>query len=171
MSDGRTKNAGRNMIFGGINNCVGIIFPFILRTIIIKVLGGEYLGLNSLYSSILQVISVTELGFSSAITANMYEPIAKKDVGRVSALLKLYRTIYRIIGYIVLGVGLCILPFLKHFINGKPPSGVNIYILFILYLLNTVISYMFYSYKVALLCAHQRSDLTDKVSCDNENYH
>lgn len=159
----RTKNSTRNMIFGAMNRCVSIFFPFIVRTVIIKVLGEEYLGLNSLFSSILQVLNVTELGFSSAISASMYKPIAENDTDTVSALLRLYRKIYRFLGVGLLIIGVCLLPFLKYFINGEPPVGVNIYLLFILYLLQTVCSYLFFAYKVTLINAHQRADLTEKV--------
>lgn len=159
----RTKNSTRNMLFGGINRFVSIFFPFIVRTVIIKVLGEEYLGLNSLFSSILQVLNVTELGFSSAISASMYKPIAEKDTYMISALLRLYKNIYKLLGYGLLIIGFGLLPFLKYFINGEPPTGVNIYLLFILYLLQTVCSYLFFAYKVTLINAHQRSDLTEKV--------
>lgn len=159
----RTKNSTRNMIFGAINRFVSIFFPFIIRTVIIKFLGEEYLGLNSLFSSILQVLNVTELGFSSAISASMYRPIAENDIDTVSALLRLYRKIYRFLGIGLLIIGVCLLPFLKHFINGEPPADVNIYLLFILYLLQTACSYLFFAYKVTLINAHQRADLTEKV--------
>lgn len=73
-----------------INRVVSILFPFIVRTIFIKTLGEEYLGLNSLYSSVLQVLNLADLGFASAIVASMYKPIADNDVKKVSALMALF---------------------------------------------------------------------------------
>lgn len=75
----RTKNATRNIIWGTIEKIVTILMPFICRTVFIKVLGSEYLGLNSLFSSILQVLSISELGIGTAIVFSMYKPIAEDD--------------------------------------------------------------------------------------------
>ena len=163
MQNSRTANSVRNMFWGAINRAVSIAFPFIVRTIFIKVLGEEYLGLNSLYSSILQVLNLADLGFASAIVASMYKPIAEENEEEICALMNLYRKIYRIIGCAILGVGLMLTPFIDKLISGIPPQGVNIYFLWILYLLNTVISYLFFAYKVSLLNAHQRNDLTEKI--------
>lgn len=163
MERSRTQNSINNIIFGAINRMISIIFPFIVRTIFIKTLGEEYLGLNSLFSSVLQVLNLADLGFSSAIVASMYKPIADNDVGKISALMNLYRKIYRIIGFSILGVGIILTPFISLVINGEPPGGVNIYLLWLLYLANTVVSYLLFSYKISVLNAHQRNDITEKI--------
>lgn len=163
MQSSRTVNSVRNMFWGAINRAVSIVFPFIVRTIFIKVLGEEYLGLNSLYSSILQVLNLADLGFASAVVASMYKPIAEGNEEEICALMNLYRKIYRTIGLVILSIGLVLTPFIDKLINGVPPQGVNIYFLWILYLLNTVVSYLFFAYKVSLLNAHQRNDLTEKI--------
>lgn len=163
MEGNRTKNSIRNIAFGIVNRLVSIIFPFIVRTIFIKVLGEEYLGLNSLYSSVLQVLNLADLGLASAIVASMYKPIADGDIPKVSALMNLYRKLYRIIGSVILAVGLGLTPFIGKLISGDPPTDVNIYILWLLYLTNTVVSYLFFAYKVSLINAHQRSDITEKI--------
>lgn len=142
---------------------VSIIFPFIVRTIFIKVLGEEYLGLNSLYRSVLQVLNLTDLGFASAIVASMYKPIAEGDVNKVSALMRLYRKLYRAIGLIILIVGVILTPFIDRLIKGEPPADINIYVLWLLYLANTAVSYLFFAYKVSLINAHQRNDITEKI--------
>ncbi|MFQ9563558.1 MAG: lipopolysaccharide biosynthesis protein, partial [Faecalibacillus intestinalis] len=163
MENSRTKNSIRNMIWGILNRLVSILFPFIVRTIFIKVLGEEYLGLNSLYSSILQVLNLADLGFASAIVASMYKPIAENNEKEICALLNLYKKIYRVIGLAILIVGSILTPFIAKFINGIPPEGINIYYLWMLYLANTVVSYLFFAYKVSLLNAYQRNDLTEKI--------
>ena len=108
----RTKNAARNMLFGFINKIIVLLFSFIVRAIIIKTLGSEYLGLNSLFTSILQVLNLAELGFNSAVVYSMYKPIAENDKVTICALMNLYKKIYRIIGIIVMSVGLLLLPFI-----------------------------------------------------------
>lgn len=163
MENTRTQNSIRNITFGLVNRIVSILFPFMVRTIFIRFLGEEYLGLNSLYSSILQVLNLADLGFASAIVASMYKPIADEDVAKVSALMNLYKKLYRIIGIAILTVGIVLTPFIDKLINGTPPTGVNIYILWLLYLFNTVVSYLFFAYKVSLINAHQRNDITEKI--------
>lgn len=164
MKIDRTKNTIRNTLFGSLNKIVGIVFPFIIRTIIIKVLGVEYLGLSSLFTSILQILSLAELGFGTALTFSMYKPIAEDDEEAINALLNLYKKVYRIIGIIVLCVGLVFVPLLPHLIEGDYPNNINIYVLYAIYLANTVISYLFFAYRNALLTAHQRNDVSSKIS-------
>ena len=158
MKIARTKNATRNMWMGMINKVVVLVLPFFVRTAFIYSLGSEYLGLNSLFSSILTVLNITELGFSSAVVFSMYEPIAKDDDDRICALLNYYRKIYRIIGTIILAGGIIIMSFLPHLINGECPDELNIYILFFIYLLNTALSYLLFAYKKSILEAFQRND-------------
>lgn len=163
MKDNRTKNATRNIISGIVYKLIHLFFPFIIRSVIIQQLGAEYLGLGSLFTSVLQVLNLAELGFSSAITYNMYKPIAEKDNKAICALLNLYRKIYRIIGLIILVVGLIILPFLPHLIKGSTPSNINIYILYLIYLAGTVSTYYLFAYKSALITAFQRSDIINNI--------
>lgn len=158
----RTKNATRNIIWGIIEKVVTILMPFICRTVFIKVLGSEYLGLNSLFSSILQVLSISELGIGTAIVFSMYKPIAEDDKYALCALLNVYKKVYQIIGTVILVVGLAILPVLPKLINGTYPDEVNIYILYLIYLFNTVIGYYLFAYKQALFSAYQRNDLLSK---------
>ncbi|HJJ18401.1 MAG TPA: oligosaccharide flippase family protein [Clostridiaceae bacterium] len=160
----RTKNAMRNIIFGFINRLVLILGPFVIRTILIKKLGAEYLGLSSLFTSILQVLNLTELGFSSAVVYSMYKPIVEKDVEKICALLNFYKKVYRIIGCVILVLGIAIMPFIRNLINGSYPNDINIYILYGIYLFNTVISYFLFAYKGALLTAHQRNDVNSNIN-------
>ena len=90
----RAQNAKRNIVSGLINKIVNLIFPFIIRSVTIQALGVEYLGLGSLFASILQVLNLAELGFSSAIVYSMYKPIAENDKASICALLNLYKRIY-----------------------------------------------------------------------------
>jgi O-antigen/teichoic acid export membrane protein len=161
--ESRSIHSIRNIILGSAHRIVATFLPFIMRTVIINVIGEEYLGLNTLFSSILNVLNLTELGFGNAIAASMYKPIAEKDTQTVSALLRLYRNVYRIIGYVMLLSGIIIMPFLRKLINGDVPQGVNIYILFWLYLAQSAFSYLFWAYKMVLINAHQRSDITEFV--------
>lgn len=160
---GRTRRAFVNIIWGFIEKMITLICPFIIRTIMIYKLGNEYLGLNGLFTSILQVLSLAELGFGDAIVFSMYKPIIENDNKMLSALLNLYKKVYRIIGMVILCVGLLILPFITKFVKGGYPSEVNIYALYCIYLFNTVISYFLFAYKESLLKAHQRNDVNSRI--------
>lgn len=158
----RTKNALRSIIWGVIEKITLLLLPFITRTVLIKVLGVDYLGLNTLFVSILQVLSVSELGIGTAIVFSMYKPIAEDDNKTLCALLNLYKKIYHIVGWVILVAGLAIMPFLPHLIKGDVPPDVSIYVLYLIFLFNTVISYFLFAYKTALFSAYQRNDVASK---------
>lgn len=160
----RTKNAVRNMGFGVALKLYQIVMPFVLRTAMIYFLGIEYLGLNSLFTSILSVLNLAELGVGAAMVFSMYKPIAEDDTETICALMRLYKIYYRIIGLVVLMSGLIVMPFLSYFISGDVPADINIYVIFGLNLISTVLSYWMFAYKSCLFSAHQRGDITSKVS-------
>lgn len=160
----RTKNATRNIIFGVILRAYQIIVPFLMRTAMIYLMGVQYLGLNSLFTSVLQVLNLAELGVGSAMIYSMYRPIAEDDNTTICALMKLYRTYYRLIGLIIAVVGCILTPFIPKLISGDIPKGINIYILYLLNLGATVLSYWLFAYKNSILQAHQRTDIVSKVT-------
>lgn len=162
MKIDRTKNATRNIIWGVLEKIIAIVLPFITRTVLIQTLGAEYLGLNSLFTSILQVLSISELGIGSAIVFSMYKPIAEDNNKLLCALLNFYKKVYQVIGCIILVAGLALIPFLHYFIADKNETDINIYPLYLIYLFNTVISYFLFAYKQALFSAYQRNDLISK---------
>lgn len=164
MKIARTKNTVRNIVFGFINKIIGIILPFFSRTAILYILGEKYLGLTSLFTSILSFLSLAELGVGGAMVYSMYKPIAENDNKTICALLNLYKRFYRLIGTIILAVGLLLIPFLEVLINDEIPGNVNLYILYLIYLINAVLSYWLFAYKNALLQAYQRNDIDSKIA-------
>lgn len=162
-SKSRTKHSIKNIFFGVSNRIISIVFQFVIKTIIIWTIGVKYLGLNSLFNSILVMLSLSEIGIGSALVYNMYKPLAENDTKKVSALLNTYKNCYRIIGIIIVIIGLIILPFLKLFINGEIPPEVNIYVLFLIYLVNTSSSYFLFAYKNALLEATQNNGIENNI--------
>lgn len=160
----RSENYIRNTVWGLISKLISILLPFLVRTVLIYKLDISYVGLNTLFSTIIQVLSLAELGFGSAMVYSMYKPIAQKDKKALCALLRLYRNIYKIIGGIVLGIGILIMPILPKLINGAYPKDINIYVLYLIYLLNTVSSYLLFAYQSSLLNANQRNDIRNKIN-------
>lgn len=159
----RTRNTVRNMSWGYIYKMISLILPFIFRTVMIRVLGAEYLGVNSLFISVLQVLSLSELGFGSAMVFSMYKPIAENDEDTICALLEYYKKIYTIIGLVVMTLGLVLTPVIPFLISGDYPDQINIYFVYIMFLINTSISYFLFAYRGSLLSAFQRNDIESKI--------
>lgn len=160
----RTGNAVRNMASGAVNKLVTLFFPYLLRAVMIRVLGIEYAGLSGLFVSILDVLNLTESGMGTAVVSCMYRPIAQGDEKTVCALLNLFRKMYYAIGTVVLVLGIAVMPFLKYLIKDQYPADINLYLLYFIYLLNSCVSYFFMGYKSAVLCAYQRLDVMQNVA-------
>lgn len=160
----RTKNAARNIVFDGLQKTVNMLIPFIMRTVMLRYLGVKYLGLNGLFQSILSFLNLAELGVGSAMVFSMYKPIAEDDTETICALMKLYRTAYRVIGIFIAVVGLSLTPFLHNLIKDEIPPDMNLYVLYFMNLGSTVLTYWLFAYKRCLLDAHQRRDVGSKIS-------
>lgn len=164
MQLNRSKNSIRNSLWGVLNKLVAMFLPFLVRTVLLKKLGEEYLGLSGLFTAILSVLSLTECGFGAAIVYSMYKPIAEDDEETLCALLSYYRKIYHIVGLAILVIGTALFPALPYLIRGDYPIDINLYILYVIYLANTVLSYFLFAYKTSLLSAYQRNDINSKIN-------
>lgn len=153
-TDSRTKNTVMNAFFGIGMQLLVVLCQFVGQTVFIKILSAEYLGLNGVFSNVLQFLSLAELGIGGAITFSLYQPLAEKDENMIRAIMRLYKTIYTVIGAIILVGGIVTSYFLDYFITAPTSLG-NIQILFILFLMNSVVSY-FFAYRRTLLIADQR---------------
>lgn len=162
--DGRKANSLRNIAAGFLYRIVGLLLPFIIRTLFINCLGEAYLGLNSLLTSVLNVLNLTEFGFANAITYKMYQPAAVNDTKRLSELLSVYRKIYRIIGILILIGGGSLIPVLPKLIKDGCPDSVNLYLVYMVYLVNSALSYLLFSYRGTLFSAYQRLDIQSVIN-------
>ena len=147
-----------------MNKIITIILPFISRTAILYVLGAKYLGLGSLFSSILSFLSLTEMGAGQAMVYSMYKPLAQDDKKTLKALVKLYKNFYNLIGTVIFVLGMGLMPFLPKLIHDTIPSDVNLYILFFIYLLNASLNYWLFAYKNSILAVCQRNDIDSKIA-------
>lgn len=160
----RTRNAARNVVFGVALKIYALALPFVMRTAMIYWLGIEYLGLNSLFTSVLQVLNLAELGVGSAMTFSMYKPIAEDDKDKICALMNLYHFYYKVIGGVVLAGGLVVVPFLPNLIKGSVPPDINVYVLYLMNLAATVLTYWLFAYRNSIFNAYQRTDVVSKVT-------
>lgn len=155
--DSRTNNAAKSSFWGMACNVANTLFGFGYRTIFLYVLSANYLGINGLFSNVLQILSFADLGISNAIVFRLYKPISQNDTYKVGQLMYFFKTVYRVIALIIFAIGLLILPFLKFFIKdaSEVPGDVNLTFVYLLFLLQTVSSYLFV-YKQLVLIADQK---------------
>ena len=158
MPDSRTKNSILNIIstFGG--TMAYDLGYFLLRAIFVRCLAEEYLGVEGLFSNILGMLSLMELGIGPAMVVSLYKPLAENDTEKIKSLMGLYRKAYAVIGVCVFAVGAALTPFLNVIIKDVPSSIENIQIIYLLYVANTAISY-FCIYKQSVFIADQKNYL------------
>ncbi|RDW20414.1 lipopolysaccharide biosynthesis protein [Oceanobacillus chungangensis] len=157
----RIQNSLNNMIFGISGQIISLVMGFVVRTVFIYTLGIEYLGVDGLFTSILLMLSLANLGFDTAMIYSLYKPLAENDTYKIQALMNLYKKAYRIIGLIVLTIGLSLLPFLPFLMNGDTNIK-NINLIYILFLLQSATSYYFV-YKQSIIIADQRNHVISKI--------
>jgi O-antigen/teichoic acid export membrane protein len=156
MANSRTQNSFINAFFGIGAQVFTIILSFLARTIFIKSLSSEYLGINGLFANILTVLSLAELGLGNALVFNMYKPMKNNDTNKLQALMILYKKVYRIIALVVGFSGFVLSFYINYLIKNQPFIGENIQIIFLLYVFNSVISYLF-AYKKSSFIVDQKS--------------
>ena len=163
----RTKRSVINVITGFGGQLLNIVLQFAVRTIFINTLGKEYLGIDGLFSNILSMLSLAELGVGSAIAFRLYKPLGDKDEKRVRVLLKFYRLAYKAIGGLIFILGLILIPFLPVLIkdyDSLEGLGINAVLLFLLFLMQSVSSYLFLAYRSTVVTADQKQYVLDLVN-------
>lgn len=159
----RSDYVVKNSFWTTINSIANILIGFISRTLFIYFLNSEYLGINGLFTNVLSLLSLSELGFSSAVTYNLYKPLKEGDDRKVAALMNFYKWIYRGVALFILVVGLALVPFLQFIIKDTTFELSYIRVVYIIFLLKTAISYL-YSYNYTLATADQKGYLTAKIT-------
>lgn len=162
MAKNRTKNAITNMMVSFLNQFTTLILSFISRTIFIRVLGIELLGINGLFTDVLSLLSMADLGFNTAMVYSFYKPIAENDTKKISALITFYKKIYRTIAIAITIIGLALVPFIHLIVNtDKPIPLLEVYYLFAL--AGVIISYLFV-YKTSIITADQKNYVVTRIT-------
>ena len=159
----RTDNIVENMKTGLVVQLLNKILAFVVRTVFIKVLSTEYLGINGLFTNILTMLSFAELGIGNAIIFSMYKPVANNDKEKMKSLVKLYKKSYEKIGIIVFILGMAIMPFLDVIIKDVPDIKESISFIYFMFLLDTVLSY-FFTYKKSIISAYQKESIINNYT-------
>ena len=159
----RTQNSLMNMGVGFAGYFINTLMGFVCRMVFVRCLPAEYLGISGLFSNILSMLSLAELGIGTAIGFALYKPLAKRDETRIAALMQFYGSAYRIIGIVVACIGIVLLPFLKYLIGETSFIKESIHVIYFAYLLNTCLTY-FFSYKATILVADQKNYICIGIS-------
>jgi O-antigen/teichoic acid export membrane protein len=157
----RTKSAMKNIIFGLLHQILYLSLNFSVRTIFIASLGITYLGINGLFSNIITLLSLADLGIGGAMTFSLYKPLKENNHEKLRVLMSFYTKIFRIISISILIIGISIIPILPYIIKGSTPIP-DLEIIYILFVINSAVSY-FVVYKRILLIADQKSYIISKL--------
>ena len=151
----RLKNSSKNSIIGVITLFILAILGFLVTKILVSTLGVEYNGLNGLFTNVISILSITELGLSAAISYNLYRPLIEKDDEKIKSIMLFFRKCYRIIGITIFSLSLIVAIFIPYLIKDSSLTNNYIRFIFLLFALNSTISY-FFSYRRCLFYADQK---------------
>lgn len=151
----RSKKAIMNTLAGGLGTLLVGLLQFVGRIVFIRFLSDEYLGISSLFTNILSILSLTELGLSTAVCFRLYQPLAEGDRETIKAVMRYFRRAYFVIGWVVIVLGAALLPLLPHLMTGTT-GLVDVRAVYLLYVLQSALSYWFWAYKAILLQADQK---------------
>lgn len=157
----RTKFSTLNIITNLLVLVIQTILSFVVRIVFTKILGQDYLGVESVFVNLISMFSLAELGITLSISFSLYKPLAENNVKKISSLMTLYKKIYQIVGIFILIIGFLIMPFLTHFIDNT--NIANFYIIYILYLIDSAMTYLI-TYKEVLIIADQKNYKINKYN-------
>lgn len=149
----RLENSAKNVKVAWLMHIVHVFGQFISRTVIIMVLSVEYVGLSGLFSNVLSMLSLAELGIGEAIVFSLYSPIAKGEINKINAIMAFYQKIYICVGCFILVAGISLTPVIEYLIKDVPDIP-YLHTIYVLYVINSAMSY-FFSYKATFIKANQ----------------
>ena len=150
----RTKKSAINSMVGICCSLISSLLSFVLQAAFIRLLGLEYSGINSLFTGVLNILNIAELGITNAIFFRLYKHIADNNKFEIEKILSFYRKICSVIAMIIFVLGLCIIPFLEFFVKEKPIFQESLWSLYII-VLATSTTTQFFNYTSALVIAKQ----------------
>ena len=151
----RTVNSAKNLYTGILAQLLSILLNFCVRTVFIYTLTESFLGINGLLSSLLSVLTLSDLGLASVMVYAMFKPMAEKDIEKTKSLLRFYRNAFRTVGFVFFALGLALMPFLPYLAKGSTDL-VDLRVVYLLYLLDTLCSYLFFAYMTSVTSADQQ---------------
>lgn len=162
MSGNRTNRAITNIAVSFMNQVLTLLLTFLSRTVFIHVLGVEYLGINGVFSDVLGLLSMADLGFNTAMVYSLYKPLAEQDQRKIAALIQFYKKIYMVIAVSIMVIGTALIPFLQYIVNLDDEIP-HLTLYYILSLIGIVSSYACF-YKTSILTADQKNYIVTRIN-------
>lgn len=159
----RTEYSILNIMTGLGGYIINTIIGLVCRMVFTRTLVADYLGINGLFTNILTMLSLAELGIGSAIVFALYKPLAENDEDKIASLVKFYGECYKVIGVVVAIIGIVLMPFLDILIVEQPDIKESMYLIYAIYLFNTASTY-FFSYRSSLIVAAQQNYIVTGVN-------
>lgn len=159
----RSAKSAKNLLYGLISQGVSVLLMFVTRIFLVRQAGILSVSLNGLFTEVIAMLSLAELGVGSAIVYSLYKPLAEHNEKKIVKLMNMYKTAYRNIAFAIFAMGLCLLPFIQHIVTKVDVSDNYIRFVFLLFLTQTVSSYLF-SYKSSLLNADQNVYIVSNIT-------
>lgn len=166
-SASRTRNSSLNLVTTFGQQILYIVLRFVVRTVFVHTLGKSYLGINGLFGDILSMLSLAEFGFDAAISYKLYKPLTERDEPTIRRYLSFYKYVYRMVSFVILVLGLLLIPVLPVLIKDYDKLGelgINAVLIYLLYLLQSVSSYLFFAYRSVIVKADQKSYIFNMVT-------
>ena len=154
MTESRLDKSKRNITAAILQYALNILLSWVGRIIFVRVLSADYLGINGLFTNLINILSIADLGIPAAMAYSLYKPLARCDTQKINSMISFFRKIYFFIAGAVLVIGLSLIPILPYIIKIDNPVP-NLSSYYVLILINTVGSYVF-MYRTTLLTADQK---------------
>ena len=157
----RTGRSARNFLFTLLSNAAAVLIGLAAQKIFIMILGLEYSGLNGLFSNVITMLSIADLGIGEAVVFHMYRPLEENDRDTVCALMDFYKKAFRVVALVIAAVGVCLIPVLPY-IAKTENTAIHLTPVYLIFLLDVVFSYLL-SYKRSMLYADQKNYIVNIV--------
>lgn len=159
----RTEYSMLNIVTGVGGYALSMVLSLINRMVFTRCLPAAYLGISGLFSNILGMLSLAELGVSGAIVYALYKPLAENDEEKIASLVRVFGSAYKVIGTFIGLAGICLLPVLHLLIGEQPQIRESIHVVYLFFLFDVAGSY-FFTYRSTLLVAAQKNYLVTGVT-------
>lgn len=151
----RIINVLRNSFWSILSYILIGILSLIVRKFFVQFLQVEFLGLEGLFSNVISILSLAEMGVSTVISYGLYKDLVNKDTEDINLLMNIYRTIYKIIGSLVFLIGIVLFFFLPFIVKEDSVRWDYVQLVYVIQM-GIVLSSYFLAYKRTLYMADQK---------------
>ena len=158
----RVANVLRNSIYAMTLYVVLAVLGILIRQAFTRHLPIELLGLEGLFTNVIALLSIAELGISTVVSYGLYREIATKNEDEVNMLMSIYRYIYLIIGTLVALIGVILFFFLPWIVRDNSIDWYYVQFVYVVQIC-TVLSTYFLAYRRTLFTADQKDYICVRI--------